>query len=180
MRIVTASLPDVLILEPDVHRDDRGLFYESYNERVFAEAIGGFSFVQDNCSRSKQHVLRGLHYQLLEPQGKLVRVTAGAIFDVAVDLRKSSPAFGRWTGNHLTADTEQTVWIPPGFAHGFLVLSDVADVAYKTTTYWAPQHERCILWNDPALNIEWPLTAEPILSSRDRAGRAFRDAEVYA
>lgn len=180
MRIVRASLPDVLIIEPAVYRDDRGHFYESYNERAFTEAIGEFSFVQDNCSRSWRHVLRGLHYQIREPQGKLVRVTAGEIFDVAVDLRTSSPAFGRWTAHMLTAESNETVWIPPGFAHGFLVLSDYADVAYKTTTYWAPQHERCILWNDRELGIEWPLTGEPILSLRDGAGVPLSGAEVYA
>jgi dTDP-4-dehydrorhamnose 3,5-epimerase len=180
MRIVPATLPDVLIIEPRVHADRRGWFYESYNERTFAEKVADVRFVQDNCSRSGRRVLRGLHYQIREPQGKLVRVTAGEIFQVAVDLRASSPTFRRWTAHRLTADSNQLVWIPPGFAHGVLVLGDFADVAYKTTAYWAPQHERCIIWNDPDLNIDWPVTAEPIVSARDSEGSFLREAEVYS
>lgn len=180
MRIVPTALPDVLIIEPAVHADERGLFYESYNEHAFVEQVGNFRFVQDNCSQSVRHVLRGLHYQIREPQGKLVRVMAGEIFDVAVDLRKASPAFGRWTGQRLTAESKHSVWIPPGFAHGFLVLSDVADVSYKTTAYWAPQYERCIVWNDADLRIAWPVTNEPVVSARDRTGSTFRQAEVYS
>jgi dTDP-4-dehydrorhamnose 3,5-epimerase len=179
MRVFPTSLRDVLIIEPDVYVDERGLFYESYNERTFAEHVTNCRFVQDNCSKSTQHVLRGLHYQLREPQGKLVRVVSGEIFDVAVDLRKASPTFGQWTGHTLTAESKQSVWIPPGFAHGFLVLCGFADIVYKTTAYWAPQDERCVIWNDPDLSINWPLTGQPILSSRDGAGSRLRQADVY-
>jgi len=179
MRIVPTTLPEVLVLEPERHRDRRGFFYESYNERVFAKEVADVRFVQDNCSRSVRHVLRGLHYQIEEPQGKLVRVSAGEVFDVAVDLRKASPTFGQWTAHTLTAESQESIWVPPGYAHGFLVLSDFADVQYKTTTYWAPRYERCIVWNDPDLAIQWPLASEPVVSDRDLRGSLLREAEVY-
>lgn len=178
MKVLESGLPDVLILEPKVFGDARGFFFESYNEREFRAAIGrDVHFVQDNHSRSSRGVLRGLHYQLPPAaQGKLVRCVAGEVFDVAVDLRKTSPAFGRWTGVHLSADSHRQIWIPPGFAHGFLVLSETADFLYKTTEYYAPEHERCILWNDPELAIDWPLTEAPNLSGKDHAGKKFREA----
>lgn len=178
MKILASNLPDVLIIEPKVFGDARGFFFESYNERVFREATGlDVRFVQDNHSRSGQGVLRGLHYQLPPAaQGKLVRCVSGEVFDVAVDLRRNSPTFGRWTGVHLSADNQRQVWIPPGFAHGFLVLSEMADFLYKTTDYYSPEYERCIIWNDPELGIEWPLTEAPSLSCKDHAGKAFCDA----
>lgn len=179
MRVFPASVPDVVLVEPEIHRDARGFFYESHNERAFAQHVADVRFVQDNCSRSEKHVLRGLHYQVSEPQGKLVSVLSGEVFDTAVDLRRGSRTFGQWTANILSAQSRQCIWIPPGFAHGFLVLSDVAEIHYKTTAYWAPRHERCIVWNDPDLAIAWPLSIEPILSDRDRAGASFRDADVY-
>lgn len=179
MRVFPASVPDVILVEPEIHRDARGFFYESHNERAFAQHVADVRFVQDNCSRSGKHVLRGLHYQVSEPQGKLVSVLSGEVFDAAVDLRRGSRTFGQWTGNILSAQSRQCIWIPPEFAHGFLVLSDFAEVHYKTTAYWAPRHERCIVWNDPDLAIAWPLSIEPILSDRDRAGASFRDADVY-
>ena len=180
MKIVGTSLPDVLIVEPRVFGDERGYFLESYNERAFADATGlRVHFVQDNHSRSGKHVLRGLHYQLRQPQGKLVRVTAGEIYDVAVDVRKSSSTFGKWTGDVLSAATRKMMWIPAGFAHGFLVTSDYAEVQYKTTDYYAPEHERCILWNDRDLAISWPLNGEPVLSPKDRAGLPLRNAEIF-
>jgi dTDP-4-dehydrorhamnose 3,5-epimerase len=170
----------VLILEPKVFGDDRGYFFESFNERTFAEKTGvSAHFVQDNHSRSARNVLRGLHYQIRQPQGKLVRVTAGEIYDVAVDIRRSSPTFGKWTAAVLSAANRKMCWVPPGFAHGFLVVSDHAEVQYKTTDYWAPQHERCIVWNDSDLAISWPLKGEPILSPKDRAGVALGQAEVF-
>ena len=179
MRVFPASVPDVVLVEPEIHRDARGFFYESHNERAFTQHVADVRFVQDNCSRSEKHVLRGLHYQVSEPQGKLVSVLSGEVFDAAVDLRRGSRTFGQCTANILSAQSRQCIWIPPGFAHGFLVLSDVAEVHYKTTAYWAPRHERCIVWNDPDLAIAWPLSIEPILSDRDRAGVSFRDADVY-
>lgn len=180
MNVIPSSVPEVLILEPKVFGDERGFFYESYNARVLAEQAGiNASFVQDNHSRSAKNVLRGLHYQIQQPQGKLIRVTAGEVFDVAVDIRRSSPTFGKWTGNILSGNNQRMLWIPPGFAHGFLVTSDHAEVEYKTTDYWAPQHERCIVWNDPDLSINWPLQGEPILSQKDRAGVSYRQAEIF-
>ena len=180
MNVIQATLPEVLILEPGFFGDERGFFYESYNARAFAELAGiTASFVQDNHSRSARNVLRGLHYQIRQPQGKLVRVTMGEAFDVAVDIRKGSPTFGRWTANILSSDNRRMLWIPAGFAHGFLVTSDGAEVLYKTTDFWAPQYERCILWNDPDLGIPWPLDGEPILSGKDRLGSPLRAAEVF-
>jgi len=181
LNIVKLDLPGLLVIEPKVFGDDRGFFYESYNERAFGEAIGpGFRFVQDNHSRSARNVLRGLHYQIQQPQGKLVRVTAGEIYDVAVDIRRSSPTFGKWIAAVLSASNKKMCWVPPGFAHGFLVVSEHAEVQYKTTDYWAPQHERCILWNDHDLGIPWPLKGEPILSQKDRAGLPLKEAEVFS
>lgn len=180
MKVIPSSIPGVLIVEPHVFGDERGFFFESYNEREFAAATGvSARFVQDNHSRSVKNVLRGLHYQIRQAQGKLIRVTAGAVFDVAVDIRRGSPAFGQWTGNVLSEENKRTLWIPPGFAHGFLVTSDYAEVQYKTTDYYAPEHERCIAWNDPQLAIAWPLSGEPVLSRKDRAGTPFREAEVF-
>lgn len=180
MNVVPTSLPDVLVLEPRIFGDDRGFFFESYNERAFREATGlSVNFVQDNHSRSEKHVLRGLHYQIRQPQGKLVRVVAGEVFDVAVDLRRSSQYFGKWSGFRLSAENKRMAWIPPGFGHGFLVLSESADFLYKTTDYWAPQLERTLIWNDRDLAIDWPLAGEPILAAKDKAGKRLRDAEVY-
>lgn len=180
MNIIPTEIPDVLITEPRVFEDDRGFFFESYNERTFIEKSGITThFVQDNHSRSTQNVLRGLHYQIQQPQGKLVRVIVGSVFDVAVDLRKSSPTFGQWVGTLLSAENKRQLWVPAGFAHGFGVVSDVAEVLYKTTDYYAPQHERCVLWNDPDLAIAWPLTAEPIVSTKDKAGQPLKTAEVF-
>jgi dTDP-4-dehydrorhamnose 3,5-epimerase len=181
MNIIRCEIPDVLILEPKVFGDDRGFFFESFNERAFAEKTGiSARFVQDNHSRSARNVLRGLHYQIRQPQGKLVRVAVGAVFDVAVDLRKSSPTFGKWAGTILSAEDKRQLWIPPGFAHGFLVLSESADFLYKTTDYYAPEHERCIIWNDPDIGIRWPLQGEPILAAKDKAGKRLADAELFA
>jgi dTDP-4-dehydrorhamnose 3,5-epimerase len=180
MKVIHTSIPEVLILEPKVFGDERGFFLESWNARDFCSAVGGdIRFVQDNHSRSRHGVLRGLHYQTGQPQGKLVRVASGRVFDVAVDLRKSSPAFGRWTGVELSGENHRQLWIPPGFAHGFLVLSDTADFLYKTTDYYAPEHERSVAWNDSAVGIEWPAEIEPVLSARDSAAALLRDAEVY-
>lgn len=180
MKATPTDIPDVVILEPQVFGDKRGFFFESYNARRFAGLTGvSAQFVQDNHSRSVKNVLRGLHYQIRQPQGKLVRVVAGEVFDVAVDLRRSSPHFGRWTGARLSAENRRQFWIPPGFAHGFLVLSTYAEHLYKTTEFWAPQYERTLLWDDPALAIHWPIEGEPILSAKDRAGRLLRDAELY-
>ena len=181
MRAVETKLPGVLLIEPKVFGDERGFFFESFNRRDFTTAVGSDSdFVQDNHSRSARHVLRGLHYQIKQPQGKLVRVVAGEVYDVAVDIRRASPTFGRWFGLHLSAENKKMLWIPAGFAHGFVVLSDHAEFLYKTTDYWAPEHERCIVWNDPDLAIAWPLQGEPLLSAKDAAGKPFRDAEVFA
>ena len=179
MKLVSSTLPEVLVIEPRVFGDDRGHFYESYNERELEKLGLRAHFVQDNHSRSARNVLRGLHYQIRQVQGKLVRVTAGEVYDVAVDLRRGSPTFGRWVGFALSAENRRMCWVPPGFAHGFLVVSDYAEVQYKTTDYWAPQHERCIIWNDPALGIPWPLKGEPVLSQKDRVGLPLREAEVF-
>jgi dTDP-4-dehydrorhamnose 3,5-epimerase len=180
MQVVTTALPDVLILEPKVFGDERGFFFESFNARRFAEATGLHpEFVQDNHSRSAKGVLRGLHYQVQQAQGKLVRVTAGEVFDVAVDLRRSSPTFGQWVGVHLSAENKRQLWVPEGFAHGFVVLSAFAEFLYKTTDYYAPEHERSIRWDDPTLAIDWPLTDAPQLSAKDQAGLNFQDAPVF-
>ena len=178
MQVIKTEIPDVLIIEPKVFGDDRGFFFESYNKKQLSEIGISAEFVQDNHSRSVKNVLRGLHYQVKHAQGKLVRVTAGEIFDVVVDLRRSSPTFGKWAGFQLSASNKRIVWIPPGFAHGFLVISDYAEFLYKTTDYYAPEFERSIMWNDPDLAIAWPLNGGPALSPKDREGIAFRDAEL--
>ena len=181
MKVEPASIADVLVLEPKKHGDARGFFYESYNRKIFAQATGlDVAFVQDNHSRSAKNVLRGLHYQLRQPQGKLVRVTVGEIWDVAVDMRRSSPSFGRWTGIKLDAAAPRMLWIPAGFAHGFVVLSEHAEVQYKTTDFYAPEHERTLLWNDPKLAIDWPMPVEPLLSDKDRRGTPLASAETFA
>ncbi len=180
MNVIETGLPGVLILEPRVFGDARGFFMESYNRRRFAELGLPTEFVQDNHSRSARHVLRGLHYQILQPQGKLVRVVRGAVYDVAVDLRRSSPTFGRWEGVEITEENKRMLWIPPGYAHGFLVLSEYADFLYKTTDFYAPEHERCLLWNDPQIGIDWPMAGEPILSAKDKLGSTLAEADVYA
>lgn len=181
MNVLPTEIPDVVILEPRVFQDDRGFFLESFNAKAFADKAGITEpFVQDNHSRSTQNVLRGLHYQIEQAQGKLVRAVVGSIFDVAVDIRRSSPTFGQWVSCILTAENKRMLWVPPGFAHGFLVLSDVAEVLYKATDYYAPQHERSILWNDPTIAIDWPLADDPILSPKDLAGKPFESADVYA
>ena len=178
MNIIKTDIPDVLIIEPRVFGDARGFFYESFNQKVWQEKTGLKTiFVQDNHSRSERNVLRGLHYQIQQPQGKLVRIVRGAVFDVAVDIRKSSPSFGRWVGVELSEDNRRQMWIPPGFAHGFLVINDVADLLYKTTDYWAPQYERTIIWNDSDLAITWPLQKQPVLSAKDSQGVTFKKAE---
>ena len=179
MNIIKTEIPEVLIIEPKVFGDERGFFFESYNRKVMTEAGITGDFVQDNHSRSAQNVLRGLHYQIRQPQGKLVRVVAGEVFDVAVDVRKSSPTFGRAVGFNLSAENKRMAWVPPGFAHGFLVLSEYAEFLYKTTEFWAPQHERCIRWDDPDLNIAWPLHGEPQLSGKDQQGVLLKEAEVF-
>jgi dTDP-4-dehydrorhamnose 3,5-epimerase len=180
MQVKPTEIPDVLVIEPQVFGDDRGYFYESYNEKSWLEKTGiSEHFVQDNHSRSAKNILRGLHYQIQQPQGKLVRVVVGAVFDVAVDLRKSSKTFGQWVGTDLTAENKRQLWIPIGFAHGFVVLSEYAEFLYKTTNYYAPEYERTLLWNDPDLAIAWPIQTEPILSAKDKAGTVLRDAEVY-
>ncbi len=180
MHVIQTQHPEVLLLRPKVFGDARGFFLESYNRRAFAEIGIGAEFVQDNHSRSAKGVLRGLHYQIRQPQGKLVRVVAGEVFDVAVDLRRSSPHFGRVATMRLSADTHEMAWIPPGFAHGFLVLSEYAEFLYKTTDYYAPEFERSLLWSDPALGIAWPLEGEPMLSAKDQAALPLADCEVYA
>lgn len=181
MKIIPTAIPDLLILEPKVFGDTRGFFFESFNASSFRQATGlDVTFVQDNHSRSQKGVLRGLHYQIRQSQGKLVRVVRGAVFDVAVDIRQSSPAFGQWLGIELTEDNHRQFWIPPGFAHGFVVLTDSADVLYKTSAYYAPEYERCILWNDPAIGIQWPLAGEPLLSEKDKAGLPLHQTEVFA
>lgn len=181
MNVIKTALPDVLIIEPRVFGDARGFFFESFNTKTFGSLTGLQPvFVQDNHSRSRQGVLRGLHYQIKQPQGKLVRVVSGEVFDVAVDLRKNSPAFGKWTGIRLSAENKRMLWVPEGFAHGFLVLSESADFLYKTTDYYAPEHERCIAWNDPDIGIEWPLSGEPTLAAKDLSGLPLKKAEVFA
>ncbi|MCA1978458.1 MAG: dTDP-4-dehydrorhamnose 3,5-epimerase [Thiobacillus sp.] len=179
MKVTETSLPGVLLIEPKVFGDARGFFLESWNRRAFAEAGLNVEFVQDNHSRSSRGVLRGLHYQLNEPQGKLVRVTQGAVFDVAVDVRRSSRNFGRWTAHEISAENQHMLWIPPGFAHGFLVLSDTADFLYKTTTYYAPQWDRGIRWDDPDIGVRWPLQGAPLLSAKDQVQPLLQDAEVF-
>ena len=180
MNITETSLPGVLLIEPKVFGDARGFFLESWNRQTFADRGLDIDFVQDNHSRSGKGVLRGLHYQLNEPQGKLVRVTQGRVFDVAVDMRRSSPNFGRWAGVELTADNHRMLWIPPGYAHGFLVLSESADFLYKTTTYYAPQWDRGVRWDDPEIGVQWPLDGAPLLSAKDQVQPLLKDAEVYA
>lgn len=180
MKAMETAIPGALILEPAVHGDARGFFFESFNERVLRGVGIDARFVQDNHSRSAHNVLRGLHYQIQQTQGKLVRVARGRVFDVAVDLRRNSPAFGRWHGVELSDENHRIVWLPPGLAHGFLVLSDSADVLYKTTDYYAPAHERSLLWNDRDVGVEWPLDGEPVVSDRDGAGTSFRSAETFA
>jgi dTDP-4-dehydrorhamnose 3,5-epimerase len=180
MKVVPTAIPDVLIFEPRVFGDERGFFLESWNAREFDSAVGvKVQFVQDNHSRSRHGILRGLHYQIKQPQGKLVRVARGRVFDAVVDLRKSSATFGRWVGAELSEDNHRQFWIPPGFAHGFLVLSESADFIYKATDYYAPEHERCLIWNDSTVGINWPVNMEPILSAKDRAGLPLRDVEVF-
>jgi dTDP-4-dehydrorhamnose 3,5-epimerase len=181
MQAVETNIHGLVILEPRVFGDARGFFFESFNQKQFDSVIGpGKVFVQDNHSRSARGVLRGLHYQIRQPQGKLVRVISGEVYDVAVDIRRSSPSFGKWFGTHLSAENKRMLWIPEGFAHGFAVLSDYAEFLYKTTDYWAPEHERCIIWNDTDLAIDWPLVGEPLLSAKDAAGKPFREAEAFA
>ena len=178
--VTPTAIADVLILEPKVFGDARGFFYESFNARDFAQATGlDVHFVQDNHSKSAQGVLRGLHYQIQHPQGKLVRVVQGEVFDVAVDLRKSSPTFGQWVGVHLSADNHRQLWVPPGFAHGFVVLSESAEFLYKTTDYWYPEHERSLLWNDPEVGIAWPVQGQPLLAAKDAAGMVLAQAECF-
>ena len=182
MKVIATAIPDVMILEPKVFGDARGFFMESFNEKIFRELTGvTLPFVQDNNSRSGRGVLRGLHYQVRQPQGKLVRVVRGAVFDVAVDIRRASPSFGRWVGVELSEDNNRQLWVPPGFAHGFLVLTESADFLYKTTDYYAPEHERCLLWNDPAVGVQWPtVDGAPLLSGKDQAGLTLDRAEVFA
>jgi dTDP-4-dehydrorhamnose 3,5-epimerase len=180
MKVTPTAIPEILVIEPQLYGDERGFFYESFNARRFAELTGqrGY-FVQDNHSRSARNVLRGLHYQVSQPQGKLVRVTAGAIFDVVLDLRAASPFFGRWVGVELSAENRRQIWVPPGFAHGFVVTSEHAECLSKTTDYWAPEHERSVLWSDPALAIDWPISGAPIVSAKDSQGCLLADAEVF-
>lgn len=181
MNVIQTNLPEVLVIEPRIFGDDRGFFYESFNAKKFAEISGiETSFVQDNHSLSAKNVLRGLHYQIRQPQGKLVRVVAGEVFDVAVDIRKSSPRFGQWCGVSLSAENKRQMWIPAGFAHGFIVLSESAEFLYKTTDYWAPEHERCLQWDDPAIGIQWPLQGVPVMSAKDQQGQLLVNAEVFA
>lgn len=181
MKVIETAIPEVMIFEPKVFGDERGFFFESFNAREFREATGlGVTFVQDNHSRSMKDVLRGLHYQILQPQGKLVRVVVGDVFDVAVDIRKSSPTFGEWVGEYLTAENKKQLWVPAGFAHGFVVLSEVAEFLYKTTDYYAPEHERCISWDDSGIGIDWPLSGDPILSVKDLQGASLNDAELFS
>lgn len=181
MNATRLAIPDVIVFEPRVFGDDRGFFFESFNQKVFEEVVGrSVSFVQDNHSRSVKGVLRGLHYQIQQSQGKLVRVSHGEVFDVAVDLRKSSATFGKWVGAHLSAENKKQMWVPEGFAHGFVVLSESAEFLYKTTDYWAPEHERSLAWNDPTVAIEWPISQHPALSAKDQKAASLQDAEVFA
>ena len=180
MNIITTKIPDIFLVEPKVFGDDRGFFYESYNERTWQNLTGQkVHFVQHNHSRSAAGVLRGLHYQIQHPQGKLVRVVSGEVFDVAVDIRRSSPTFGKWFGTRLSADNKLQMWVPEGFAHGFYVTSDFAEFLYLTTDFWSPEHERCIAWDDPDLAISWPLTVPPVVSAKDQQGVFFREAELF-
>ena len=181
MQATRLAIPDVVLIEPKVFGDARGFFYESFNQRAFNQATGtDHQFVQDNHSRSSKGVLRGLHYQIQQPQGKLVRVVQGAVFDVAVDIRKSSPTFGQWVGAELSADNHRQLWVPPGFAHGFMVISDTAEFLYKTTDYYAPEYERCIAWNAPDLTIDWPdIGMAPVLSAKDSAGCSLANADCF-
>jgi dTDP-4-dehydrorhamnose 3,5-epimerase len=180
MQIKATKIPDVIIIEPKVFGDSRGFFFESYNENRFADAIGRkVKFVQDNHSQSSKNVVRGLHYQIQQPQAKLVRVVSGQVFDVAVDLRRSSATFGQWVGAILSAENKQQLWIPAGFAHGFMVMSESAEFLYKATDYWAPEYERTVRWDDPEIGIDWPLQGEPVLSPKDRQGLSLTDAETY-
>jgi dTDP-4-dehydrorhamnose 3,5-epimerase len=179
--VTKTDLPEVLVLEPKVFGDDRGFFFESFNQRDFQQATGlDVNFVQDNHSKSSQGVLRGLHYQIQHPQGKLVRVTLGSVFDVAVDLRRPSPNFGKWVGVELSADNKRQLWVPPGFAHGFLVTSDSAEFLYKTTDYWCPEHERSLLWCDRTIGIDWPLLGKPKLAAKDASGNVLAEADSFA
>ncbi len=180
MKITPTAIRDVLSIEPTVFGDARGFFFESYNARAFDDAGIAATFVQDNHSRSARNVVRGLHYQIEHAQGKLVRAIAGEVFDIAVDMRRSSPTFGRWVGDRLSADNKRMLWVPPGFAHGFVVLSEFAEFVYKTTDYWYPQHERTLKWDDPALAIDWPLYGAPILAAKDLAGLPLARCETYA
>ena len=180
MNFTPTKIPDVLLIEPKVFGDARGFFYESWNERTFRSLGLDVHFVQDNHSKSQKNVLRGLHYQIQHPQGKLVRVISGAVYDVAVDLRRSSPTFGQWVGFVLSAENAPMAWIPPGFAHGFCVTSESAEFLYKTTDYWYPEHERTLLWNDPTLNINWPLHDTPLIAAKDAAGRLLADTESFS
>ncbi|SPA26390.1 dTDP-4-deoxyrhamnose-3,5-epimerase [Cupriavidus taiwanensis] len=181
LTVIPTALPEVLIIEPKVFGDERGFFMESFNARAFAEATGVHrTFVQDNHSRSARGVLRGLHYQIQNPQGKLLRVTSGEVYDVAVDLRRSSPNFGKWVGVALSEANKRQLWVPEGFAHGFVVTSAFADVLYKTTDYWYPEHERSLLWSDPALGIDWPLSGAPILAQKDQNGSRLKAAETFS
>jgi dTDP-4-dehydrorhamnose 3,5-epimerase len=180
MNVIQTNIPDVLIFEPKVFGDARGFFFESFNAQVFEQAVGqSYQFVQDNHSRSARGVLRGLHYQIEQAQGKLVRVVSGEVYDVAVDIRQSSSTFGQWVGVHLSAENNRQLWIPPGFAHGFLVLSETADFLYKTTDFYAPKHECCILWNDPSIGIDWPIESAPTLSAKDSAGLNLAEAKTF-
>ena len=180
MKATRLAIPDVVLIEPKVFGDARGFFFESFNQKAFNEATGtNYQFVQDNHSRSSKGVLRGLHYQIQQPQGKLVRVARGRVWDVAVDIRKSSLTFGQWVGAELSEDNQRQLWVPPGFAHGFVVLSESADFLYKTTDYYAPQHERCIAWNDPKIAVQWLYAELPVLSIKDEQGEAFVQAEVF-
>lgn len=180
MQITRLAIPDVLRIEPRVFGDERGFFYESFHQARFEEAVGRkVNFVQDNHSKSVRNVLRGLHYQIRQSQGKLVRVVAGSVFDVAVDLRRSSPTFGQWVGEILSAENKAQMWVPEGFAHGFVVLSETAEFLYKTTDYYAPEHERCLAWNDPALAIDWPVQSVPVVSAKDDKGLTLAQAEVF-
>lgn len=180
MKVIPTELGEVLLLEPKIHEDARGLTYESYNQRVFREATGAeVTFVQENRSRSAKHTIRGLHYQLGRPQGKLIGVLAGELFDVAIDLRRSSPSFGKWAGFHLSGRQHRYAWIPAGFGHGFLALSEGVEVVYKLSEFWAPEHERVIRWDDPDLAIRWPFSGQPLLSRRDAAAPRLEDAEVF-
>jgi dTDP-4-dehydrorhamnose 3,5-epimerase len=180
MQVIQTAIPDVLILEPKVFGDDRGFFYESFNQQSFEELTGvKANFVQDNHSKSAINVLRGLHYQIQQPQGKLVRVAVGEVFDVAVDLRRQSSKFGQWVGVLLSAENKRQLWVPPGFGHGFLVLKEGTEFLYKTTDYYAPQHERCVRWDDSAIGIEWPIIGSPVLSAKDKVGADLANAEVF-